>query len=139
MTVLHCKKVPPYLCHAKEVLLTLCLLYPQSLNTVCGTACRLSQCLAQSCGDDAGPGLVREVAEAWEGVARAMGVASAAVKNQMLVLVQEAQSSRQDPTASQADRRADLQRVSANWCHSLPLLNTGFLLSIERKTLYSLC
>lgn len=58
---------------------------------------------------------MREVAEAWEGVARSVGVASASVKNQMLVLVQEAQSSRQDPTASQADRRADLQRVS----HSL--------------------
>ncbi|XP_050733229.1 uncharacterized protein LOC127006924 isoform X2 [Eriocheir sinensis] len=85
--------------------------YLQSLNTVCGTACRLSQCLAQSCGDEAGPGLVREVAEAWEGVARSVGVASASVKNQMLVLVQEAQSTRQDPMASQADRRADLQRV----------------------------
>lgn len=94
---------------------------PQSLNTVCGTACRLSQCLAQSCGDEAGPGLVREVAEAWEGVARSVGVASASVKNQMLVLVQEAQSSRQDPTASQADRRADLQRVS----HSLTLSAGG--------------
>ncbi|KAG0725872.1 hypothetical protein GWK47_037745 [Chionoecetes opilio] len=86
-------------------------LCPQSLNTVCGTACRLSQCLAQAYGEDAGPGLVREVAEAWEGVARAVGVASAAVKSQMLVLVQEAQSSRQEVTASQADRRADLQRV----------------------------
>lgn len=53
------------------------------------------------------------MAEAWEGVARAMGGASAEVKKQMLVLVQEAQSSRQDPTVSQADRRADLQRVSA--------------------------
>lgn len=101
---------------------TIYFLHPQSLNTVCGTACRLSQCLAQSCGDDAGPGLVREVAEAWEGVARSVGVASAAVKNQMLVLVQEAQSSRQDPMISQADRRADLQRVSVTWCHRLPLL-----------------
>lgn len=79
---------------------------------MCGTACRLSQCLAQACGEEAGPGLVKEVAEAWEGVARAVGVASAAVKSQMLVLVQEAQSSRQDLGVSQADRRADLQRVS---------------------------
>lgn len=63
---------------------------------------------------------MREVAEAWEGVARAMGGASAEVKKQMLVLVQEAQSTRQDPMASQADRRGDLQRVST--CVSLLLL-----------------
>lgn len=98
------------------------MLCPQSLNTVCGTACRLSQCLAQACGEETGPGLTKEVAEAWEGVARAVGVASAAVKSQMLVLVQEAQSSRQDFGISQSDRRADLQRVSATNFYCLPLL-----------------
>ncbi|XP_064082253.1 la-related protein Larp4B-like isoform X1 [Macrobrachium nipponense] len=94
--------------------------YIQSLNTVCGTACRLSQCLAQvstenGLGDPyvnagqttANP--VREAADAWEGVARAVGVASAAVKTQMLVLLQEVQSR---PDISDTVRRQEINRVT---------------------------
>lgn len=51
---------------------------------------------------------VREAADAWEGVARAVGVASAAVKTQMLVLLQEVQS-RQD--MSDTIRRQEISRV----------------------------
>ncbi|XP_071518188.1 uncharacterized protein [Panulirus ornatus] len=94
--------------------------YIQSLNTVCGTACRLSQCLAQVAAESGyvdsytniGQGAtqpVREAADAWEGVARAVGVASAAVKTQMLVLLQEVQS-RQD--MSENARRQEINRVT---------------------------
>ncbi|KAG7164649.1 hypothetical protein Hamer_G005038 [Homarus americanus] len=94
--------------------------YIQSLNTVCGTACRLSQCLAQVSSEsgfvdsyaNAGQGApqpVREAADAWEGVARAVGVASAAVKTQMLMLLQEVQS-RQD--MSENTRRQEINRVT---------------------------
>lgn len=77
----------------------------QSLNTVCGTACRLSQCLAQASGGEA----AREAAEGWEWVARAVGVASAAVKTQSMVLLQDAQSRQQD--SSDVSRRHHLHRV----------------------------
>ncbi|KAK8748679.1 hypothetical protein OTU49_015940, partial [Cherax quadricarinatus] len=94
--------------------------YIQSLNTVCGTACRLSQCLAQVSSESgfvdsygsAGQGAsqpVREAADAWEGVARAVGVASAAVKTQMLMLLQEVQS-RQD--LSENTRKQEINRVT---------------------------
>lgn len=87
---------------------------------MCGTACRLSQCLAQVAAESGyvdsytniGQGAtqpVREAADAWEGVARAVGVASAAVKTQMLVLLQEVQS-RQD--MSENARRQEINRVS---------------------------
>ncbi|CAL4094198.1 unnamed protein product, partial [Meganyctiphanes norvegica] len=87
--------------------------YIQSLNTVCGTACRLSQCLAQvwtetAVGDVRG-NPVREAADAWEGVARAVGVASAAIKTQMFVLLQEVQA-RQD--LSGEARRQEINKIS---------------------------
>ncbi|XP_068206818.1 protein lingerer-like isoform X2 [Palaemon carinicauda] len=94
--------------------------YIQSLNTVCGTACRLSQCLAQVSSENGlgdpyiNAGQVtsnpaREAADAWEGVARAVGVASAAVKTQMLVLLQEVQSR---PDISDTIRRQEINRVT---------------------------
>ncbi|KAK7075802.1 hypothetical protein SK128_016526, partial [Halocaridina rubra] len=95
--------------------------YIQSLNTVCGTACRLSQCLAQVSAESgygetyinpsqaASSQPVREAADAWESVARAVGVASAAVKTQMLVLLQEVQTR---PDLSDPVRRQEIHRVT---------------------------
>lgn len=117
---------------------------PQSLNTVCGTACRLSQCLAQVSSESghpesyANPGQtntnpVREAADIWEGVARAVGVASAAVKTQMLVLLQEVQAR---PDMSENSRRQEINRVSllfVSWEVSASKVG------LERKVLRFLC
>lgn len=118
--------------------------YIQSLNTVCGTACRLSQCLAQvsaesGFGDsfvNTGQGIpsnpVREAADAWESVARAVGVASAAVKTQMLVLLQEVQF-RQD--MSDTMRRQEINRVTQAMLSSFLGLQYQFsAVVIERFT-----
>lgn len=71
---------------------------------MCGTACRLAQCLAQvgfrsEDGKNGGdvssgssshlPQLLKDVADTWEGIARAIGVSTTAVKSQMLLLLQE--------------------------------------------------
>ncbi|KAK3879678.1 hypothetical protein Pcinc_015786 [Petrolisthes cinctipes] len=103
--------------------------YIQSLNTVCGTACRLSQCLSQASGGEA----AREAAEGWEWVARAVGVASAAVKTQSLVLLQDAQSRQQD--SPDVTRRHHLHRVSQAMLTSFLGLQYQFsALVVERFT-----
>ena len=83
------------------------------MNTVCGTACRLSQCLSQvameSADGSGGWQPAREAAEAWEGIVRAVGVASAAVKTQMMVLLQEFQSRHND--TSTPSRKQDVAKV----------------------------
>ncbi|KAB7505430.1 hypothetical protein Anas_00396 [Armadillidium nasatum] len=94
--------------------------YIQSLNTVCGAAYRLAQCLAQvdiDCGSGDVPDLglplsvlLKDTSELWEGIARGVGVSSTSVKNHLLLLLQEAQA-RQTLEHSESVRKAEITKT----------------------------
>uniref|UniRef100_A0A6A7G6R5 Mucin-5AC-like n=1 Tax=Hirondellea gigas TaxID=1518452 RepID=A0A6A7G6R5_9CRUS len=117
--------------------------YIQSLNTVCGSASRLSQCLASLSGHNqqqqqqySGPASntyqhIKEACEGWEGLTRAVGVASAAVKSHMLALLQDAAklssaSNTGQEEQSEAVRKLHMDKLVASLCTSFLSLQCQF-------------
>ena len=84
---------------------------------MCGTACRLAQCLTQVGSENLDsttnqlPQLLKETAEIWENVARIMGVTTTGIKSQMIHLIQDIQKRHSGMDSNDHSYRQEFSKV----------------------------
>ncbi|KAF2363485.1 protein of unknown function DUF4745 [Trinorchestia longiramus] len=105
--------------------------YIQSLNEVCGSGSRLSQCIAalSSPHSNTNALLLKEIFDGWESLSKTLGVASAAVKAHMITLLQEATKlspKAADAEGSDSGRSMPMDKLVSSLCLSFLSLQCQF-------------